>query len=79
MPLIRGGVGQMPAWCELESFEIIRLPDGGSRKLQRMGRKERIVIGWGSTVVSSGEEQVNVCRGAGLILRRTPTYSRLSG
>ncbi|WJH33526.1 hypothetical protein N6H14_26375 [Paenibacillus sp. CC-CFT747] len=68
MPLIRGGVGQLPAWCELESFEIIRLPDGESRKLQRMGCKERIVIGWGSAVVSNGEEQVNVCRGGGLDL-----------
>lgn len=51
MPVFRSGPGQAPAWCELEYFEILRLPPGESRDLSWRGKKEKLFVGQGRCVL----------------------------
>jgi len=58
MPVFRSGADQVPKWCELEQFEIVRLPAGGSRSFEHIGKKEKLVIGAGTSRVFDGWREV---------------------
>lgn len=47
MPVFKIGKGQAPAWCEMECFEIVKLPAGASHTFDRLGRKEKLFVGQG--------------------------------
>jgi mannose-6-phosphate isomerase-like protein (cupin superfamily) len=47
MPVFRSGKGLAPAWCELEYFEIVELPTGATHIFERLGEKEKLIVGKG--------------------------------
>lgn len=48
MPVVRCGEGRFPAWCELEAYEIVRLPEGGEHTFAREGVREKLVVAQGA-------------------------------
>lgn len=48
MPIVSSGNGPFPNWCELESFEIVPLPEGGSHTFPRRGQREKLIVARGS-------------------------------
>lgn len=48
MPVFKSGTGLAPAWCELEYFEIVDLQSGETHTFERMGRKEKLIVGQGA-------------------------------
>ncbi len=53
MPVFQTGHGLAPAWCELEFFEIVRLVGGESHDFDRVGAKEKLIVGAGSCRIAS--------------------------
>jgi len=47
MPVFKSGKGLAPAWCELEYFDIVRLSPGESHAFERVGAKEKLIVGAG--------------------------------
>lgn len=47
MPVFKSGKGLAPAWCELEYFDIVRLSSGESHAFERIGAKEKLIVGVG--------------------------------
>lgn len=68
MPVFRSGKGLAPAWCELEHFDIVELPAGSTRVFERVGRKEKLIVGSGTCRVSVAGEIVDAGEGANLDL-----------
>lgn len=62
MPLFKEN-NVLPAWCELEYYEILRLGSGESVKLPRKGNKEKLLIGEGSCEVNFGNESHTAVKG----------------
>lgn len=57
MPLIHEADQRFPAWCELESYEIIPLRAGESHAFVRRGNMEKlVVVRGGCTLVAGGEQ-----------------------
>jgi mannose-6-phosphate isomerase-like protein (cupin superfamily) len=52
VPVFRSGQAP-PAWCELEGFELIDLPEGASAAPTRRGRAERLLVGSGTIQVAT--------------------------
>lgn len=58
MPVFKSGKGLAPDWCELEFFDIIDLKPGDTHKFDRMGVKEKLIVGEGRCrVAANGQEQ----------------------
>jgi len=58
MPVFRSGKGLAPDWCELEFFDIVDLKPGDTHTFERMGKKEKVIVGEGKClVVANGEER----------------------
>lgn len=47
MPVFRSGKGLAPEWCEMEYFEIIELRTGATHVFERVGQKEKLIVGKG--------------------------------
>ena len=54
MPIFRSGKGAAPAWCEMESFELLDLRQDERRTLQREGRNEHFIVCRGSADFDPG-------------------------
>ena len=48
MPIFRSGRGNAPAWCELETFEIIELSPGSTYIFERSSPREKLIVGEGA-------------------------------
>ena len=68
MPVFRSGKGLAPDWCELEYFEIINLKPGQTHSFERIGQKEKLIVGAGNCRISVGGQVVDAERGANLDL-----------
>ena len=66
MPVFRSGTGRAPGWCEMEFFEIVELAAGAAHKFERVGQKEKLIVGKGKCLIAfdgqtvSGEERANL-------------------
>ena len=58
MPLIKEGEGPFPTWCELESFEIVTLKDGGAHRFTRRGRREKLIVARGTCRLAAPADQL---------------------
>jgi mannose-6-phosphate isomerase-like protein (cupin superfamily) len=58
MPVFRSGKGMAPDWCELEYFDIVDLKPGDTHTFERMGKKEKVIVGEGKCRVAvNGQEK----------------------
>ena len=55
MPVIQSGSKDVPAWCELEDFEIIRMPGEEVRTFPRRCDREIYVVVNGAPVLTCGD------------------------
>jgi len=69
MPVFRSGKGLAPSWCELEYFEIVRLPVGATHTFERLGCKEKLIVGEGSCRIDFAGNTVARDEGANLDLK----------
>jgi mannose-6-phosphate isomerase-like protein (cupin superfamily) len=58
-----------PAWCELSSFEIVRLPIGGTHRFPRCGPQERLILAAGACTVVWGDQRHDARAGDKIALR----------
>ena len=63
LPVFRSGKGLAPAWCELEYFDIVDLKPGQSHIYDRVGKKEKLIVGKGQCVVSVAGEDTEAEQG----------------
>ena len=68
MPVFREGKGRAPAWCELESFDLLELKEGETRKLRREARQEELIVCRGRVTVSAGGVECSLTAGCTLDL-----------
>jgi mannose-6-phosphate isomerase-like protein (cupin superfamily) len=47
MPVFKSGKGLAPEWCEMEYFEMLQLPTGANHTFERVGQKEKLIVGKG--------------------------------
>lgn len=57
MPVIKVDKQTFPAWCELESFEIVILAEGGAHAFDRRREREKLIVARGSCRLVSPSEQ----------------------
>lgn len=69
MPIFRSGKGLAPSWCELEYFEIVPLAVGETRTFERIGEKEKLIVGKGECVVRLNETSAAAKTGTNLDLK----------
>jgi len=58
MPVFKSGKGQAPAWCEMQYFDIVELTPGQTHRYERVGVKEKLIVGQGECLITVGDEQV---------------------
>ena len=68
MPVFRSGKGRTPAWCEMEYFDIAEVGKGQSHTFQRVGQKEKVIVGRGACKIRFGDQTVNAEEGTNLDL-----------
>ena len=68
MPVFRSGKGLAPDWCELEYFDIVRLKAGEAHVFERIGEKEKLIVGEGKCRISMGNQVIDAEQGANLDL-----------
>jgi mannose-6-phosphate isomerase-like protein (cupin superfamily) len=59
MPVFQSGPNQAPSWCELKSFDIVELNPGENHSFERLGPKEKLIVGKGKCRVRFGGEAVD--------------------
>jgi len=57
MPIVTRDNLTFPAWCELESFEIVTLADGGAHMFERRGQREKLIVARGACRLVSPDER----------------------
>ena len=68
MPVFVSGRGLAPSWCELEYFEIVELPAGATHTFERIGQKEKLIVGQGQCRLTSAGQTMIADEGANLDL-----------
>jgi mannose-6-phosphate isomerase-like protein (cupin superfamily) len=68
MPLIEKNSPSMPAWCELEHYEIVALAPGAGRRFATTGRKQKLIVGQGRCRIAFGGQTLLAGEGANLDL-----------
>lgn len=58
MPVFRSDSKQIPAWCEMEHFDIVRLGPGQTHKFARLGKKEKLIVAEGIVRLLIGKTNV---------------------
>jgi mannose-6-phosphate isomerase-like protein (cupin superfamily) len=58
MPLIRPTDNDLPAWCEMRHYEIVRLNPGETHTFERRSPKEKLIVGEGQCRISFGGQTV---------------------
>ena len=71
MPVFRSGSGLAPAWCELEQFDIVELLPGESYAFERVGQKQKLIVGKGRCRIAVNGVSVTADEGANLDLETT--------
>jgi len=71
MPVFKSGKGLAPKWSEMEYFEILRLPKATTYRFDRIGRKEKMIIGKGECCIALGSQKVTAKEGDVLDLNTT--------
>lgn len=66
MPVFQSTTRKIPAWCELEAFEIVELPAGASHVFERRASKEKLIVGSGSCAVTYASNTVSAREGTNL-------------
>jgi mannose-6-phosphate isomerase-like protein (cupin superfamily) len=69
MPVFKSGKGLAPAWCELEYFDIVTLNPGQTHRFERMGPKEKLIVGAGKCRISSDGQTREIEKGANIDLQ----------
>ena len=77
MPLFRDGRRSAPAWCELTSFEILRLPADARHDFPRTAPREPLIVAAGTCRLACGAEQLDAAAGTRCELR--DPEARLAG
>ena len=68
MPVFKSGKGLAPEWCEMESFEIAELSAGETHTFERVGQKEKLIVGKGQCRIALAGQTVTAGEGANLDL-----------
>jgi len=68
VPVFRSGPGLAPDWCELEYFEIVRLPAGSRHTFARRGGKEKLIVAGGGCLIAFSGNAATHHEGANLDL-----------
>ena len=68
MPVFRSGPGRAPAWCEMESFDLVELDPGQTHAFSRLARKEKLIVANGKCRVAFGGRTVDAGVNANLDL-----------
>jgi len=68
MPVFKSGKELSTAWCEMEFFEIIKLPAGAKHTFARIGQREKLVIEKGVCAIQHGDMVTEGREGANLDL-----------
>lgn len=68
MPVFQSDENPIPDWCELESFEIVRLPIGATHRFERRGTKEKLLVGAGACRIAWAGQEIDAVTGANLDL-----------
>jgi mannose-6-phosphate isomerase-like protein (cupin superfamily) len=68
MPLIQKNSPSMPAWCELERYEIVALAPGANYRFAAAGRKQKLIVGRGHCRVAYGGQALLAEEGTNLDL-----------
>ena len=68
MPVFQSGRGQAPDWCELEFFDIVELPAGSAHTFERIGDKEKLIVGHGRCRIAAGGDPLDAEEGTVLDL-----------
>lgn len=68
MPVFRSGKGLAPEWCEMEYFDITELASGDTHVFERVGKKEKLIVGRGKCRIAFAGIFVNAEVGANLDL-----------
>ena len=66
MPVFKSGRSDVPAWCELQHFDIVELPTGGKHRFERGGTKEKLIVGRGRCQIAFGGQEILAEEGANL-------------
>ncbi|HEY0793901.1 MAG TPA: hypothetical protein VGD78_22755 [Chthoniobacterales bacterium] len=66
MPIIESG--RAPQWCELEHFAIVRLKPGEDRLFERLGLKEKLVVGQGKCTITAADKATSALEGSNIDL-----------
>lgn len=74
MPIIHSD-DSLPSWCELEFYEIVRLPAGASHRFARRSVREKLIVGEGECRIAWGGQVVSAVRGANLDLTSDGEFS----
>jgi mannose-6-phosphate isomerase-like protein (cupin superfamily) len=68
MPLIQKNFPPLPAWCELERYEIVALAPGASHRFLPAGRKQKLIVGQGRCRIAYRGQTLLAGEGANLDL-----------
>ena len=68
MPVFKSGEGLAPGWCELEYFDIVALAPGQTHTYDRVGIKEKLLVGKGRCTIALAGQAVDAAEGANLDL-----------
>ena len=71
MPVFKSGKALAPAWCELEYFDIVKLVPGQTHTYERVGIKERLLVGKGCCTIAIAGQAGDAAEGAKLDLPRS--------
>ncbi len=59
MPVFKSGKGLAPEWCEMEYFDIVKLAPGDKHTYDRVGKKEKLILGRGKCKIAFGGQVVD--------------------
>lgn len=66
MPVLHGDMSERPAWCELESFQIVSLPPGSEHTWLAKYQTNKLVVVEGDCQVELADEPAAVERGGSI-------------
>ena len=78
MPVFASGKGRAPSWCQLEYFDIVELCAGERHVFERVGLKEKLIVGKGRCNVSFADQTVQAEEGADLDLTSPEGWFEIS-
>ena len=68
MPVFRSGGRKAPAWCELDSFDIVEVKPGKTHVYERFGKRQKLIVGEGKCRVEFAGRVVDAGPGTNLDL-----------